>query len=564
MSKIKVVILGGGVAGMSAAHELLKKGFEVTIYEKQPVYVGGKARSVDVPNTNTTKPDKYLPGEHGFRFFPGFYNHLFETMKEIPFGNEGKTCLDNLSPTDTVQIFQADDNPITLPLHFPKSLKDVKEIFAAFLEVSDELTKEEVSFFAERVWQLMTSCPERFENEYEQVGWWEFTEADRFSKDYQKLLVDGLTRSLVAAKARLASTRTVGSILLQLIYNMLGIGGHTDSVLNAPTNDAWLYPWLKHLNSLGLIYNHGHLVKSINMKDDKVSSVTIEDKETGTVKTIVSDHFILATPVEVAAQLINEDMIKADASLENIIQLAPNVEWMNGIQFYLNETFDMHRGHTIYSDSSWALTSISQIQFWPNYSLADRYNGKVKGILSVDISDWDSLGDFNNKEAKNCSIEEIKEEVWKQLKQEINVKSKDTLTDDMLEYVYLDSDIQPIINQNMVNKKLIKEDYDKLQKVINKEPLLVNQVNTWTLRPNAFTRIPNLYLASDYVKTNTNLATMEGANEAAKRAVNNILFDTNSKESFCKIYELDNPFFLKLIQSKDQKKWNKGLSWGSV
>ena len=134
----------------------------------------------------------------------------------------------------------------------------------------------------------------------------------------------------------------------------------------------------------------------------------------------------------------------------------------------------------------------------------------------------------------------------------------------MLEYVYLDSDIQPIINQNMVNKKLIKEDYDKLQKVINKEPLLVNQVNTWTLRPNAFTRIPNLYLASDYVKTNTNLATMEGANEAAKRAVNNILFDTNSKESFCKIYELDNPFFLKLIQSKDQKKWNKGLSWGSV
>jgi uncharacterized protein with NAD-binding domain and iron-sulfur cluster len=134
----------------------------------------------------------------------------------------------------------------------------------------------------------------------------------------------------------------------------------------------------------------------------------------------------------------------------------------------------------------------------------------------------------------------------------------------LLEYVYLDSDIQPIINQKFVNKKLIKEDYDKLQKVINKEPLLVNQVNTWTLRPNAFTRIPNLYLASDYVKTNTNLATMEGANEAAKRAVNNILFDTNSKESFCKIYELDNPFFLKLIQSKDQKKWNKGLSWGSV
>ena len=36
-------------------------------------------------------------------------------------------------------------------------------------------------------------------------------------------------------------------------------------------------------------------------------------------------------------------------------------------------------------------------------------------------------------------------------------------------------------------------------------------------------RIPNLYLASDFVRTHTDLATMEGANEAARRAVNAIL-----------------------------------------
>ena len=36
-------------------------------------------------------------------------------------------------------------------------------------------------------------------------------------------------------------------------------------------------------------------------------------------------------------------------------------------------------------------------------------------------------------------------------------------------------------------------------------------------------RIPNLVLAADYVRTHTDLATMEGANEAARRAVNAIL-----------------------------------------
>ena len=54
----------------------------------------------------------------------------------------------------------------------------------------------------------------------------------------------------------------------------------------------------------------------------------------------------------------------------------------------------------------------------------------------------------------------------------------------------------------------------------NLEPLLVNTANSWEDRPDAVTRIPNLFLASDYVRTHTDLATMEGANEAARRAVN--------------------------------------------
>ena len=51
----------------------------------------------------------------------------------------------------------------------------------------------------------------------------------------------------------------------------------------------------------------------------------------------------------------------------------------------------------------------------------------------------------------------------------------------------------------------------------------MNLVDTWPLRPEATTAIPNLFLASDYVRTYTDLATMEGANEAARRAVNGLL-----------------------------------------
>ena len=75
--------LGGGVGGLTAAHELAERGFRVQVYERDPTYFGGKARSVGVPGSGV-EGRAALPGEHGFRFFPGFYRHLPDTMKRIP------------------------------------------------------------------------------------------------------------------------------------------------------------------------------------------------------------------------------------------------------------------------------------------------------------------------------------------------------------------------------------------------------------------------------------------------------------------------------------------------
>jgi hypothetical protein len=54
-------------------------------------------------------------------------------------------------------------------------------------------------------------------------------------------------------------------------------------------------------------------------------------------------------------------------------------------------------GHTVYLDANWALTSISQAQFWNGYDLSQYGDGEVRGILSVDISNWTTAGNFNGK-----------------------------------------------------------------------------------------------------------------------------------------------------------------------
>src|SRR5215216_1277274 len=59
----RVAVLGGGMAGLAAAHELIERGCVVDVYERKAR--GGKARSIPVKGTagGGRMP---LPGEHGF------------------------------------------------------------------------------------------------------------------------------------------------------------------------------------------------------------------------------------------------------------------------------------------------------------------------------------------------------------------------------------------------------------------------------------------------------------------------------------------------------------------
>lgn len=549
MSK-KVVILGGGVAGMSAAHELIERGFDVWVYELKDLQ-GGKARSMLVPDS-ATGGRKPLPGEHGFRFFPRFYKHLPDTMSRIPFPGNSQGVFNNLVDADRGLMARYGKPSIEIITRFPRNLDDIKALLHEIYGGNDTgLTKDDLEFFASRLWQLCTSCYERRLAEYEKISWWDFIGAEGRSQPYQQLLAIGLTRTLVAAKAQEASARTGGDILLQLIFDMITPGVSSDRLLNAPTNDAWLDPWLAYLKEKGVNYQLNSKVEKI-MCDGKVITGAFITQE-GKVFEVKADYFISAMPVEVFSDMITPEMKTADPSLQNIETLSPNVAWMNGIQFYLKKNIDIVPGHAIYIDTPWALTSISQRQFWPAVKFEDLGDGNVKGVLSVDVSDWMTPGTlFKNHDGTfkcgaDCTREQIKDEVWYQLKKSLNVQSE-ILSDDMLHSWFLDTDI-------------ITPDEDRPHPDVNLEPLLVNKKDTWKLRPEAFTNIPNFFLASDYVRTYTDLATMEGANEAARRAVNAILKASGSKEKPCELWNLHEPGLLASWRNHDLKRFEKGLPW---
>ncbi|RLD81127.1 MAG: phytoene dehydrogenase [Bacteroidetes bacterium] len=543
----KVIILGGGVAGMSAAHELIERGFEVEVYERHKKYPGGKARSVDVsfPNLINKKP---LPGEHGFRFFPGFYKHVIDTMKRIPVkisNGDNSTVFDNLVSTKRVRMAREGKKSIISIVSFPKSVNDLKTVLRA-MHSDTGLTQEEESFFAKKVWQLMTSCYERRTNDYERISWWDYTEADRFSDNYKALFVQGLTRTLVAANAKKASTKTGGDIFLQLIFNMANPTINTDRVLNGPTNDAWLYPWLNYLINKGVKYFYNHEVTKLEMEKGKISGARVVDRTTDKELLIQGDYYLLALPVERAARLMSDELLAADSTLEGIVKLSSSVAWMNGAQYYLTEKADIVDGHCIYSDSKWALTSISQLQFWKGFDISLLGDGNVKTILSVDISDWDTAG-HNGMHAKDCTHEQIKDEIWKQISHSLNTDGEKVVPEKVPDLWHIDGDIKQIPGTG--------------EREENEEPLLVNTVNSWVLRPESYTAIPNLFLAADYVRTYTDLATMEGANEAARRAVNGIIDSSGVNASQCELWNLHEPEILNSARRHDEKRYKAGLPY---
>ena len=115
----------------------------------------------------------------------------------------------------------------------------------------------EHALFVERLLTLLTSCDERRLEQCERQSWWEFSGAERRSQAYGKFLADGLTRTLVAARAREMSARTGGLILLQLLFDLSRAGGRADRVLDAPTQEAWLTPWVEHLTARGVDLHAG-------------------------------------------------------------------------------------------------------------------------------------------------------------------------------------------------------------------------------------------------------------------------------------------------------------------
>ena len=536
--KPTVAVLGGGIGGLSAAHELVRRGFDVTVLEAGASF-GGKARSVPLSGDLGTAGGASggvdadsvgLVGEHGFRFFPAFYRNVVETMREIPDGDG--TVADHLVPTRETLVARTSGSDFRASTERPETPGEWLAAFRPQIGGGAVPTRE-VAHFLSRLAVLLTSCRERRETEFERTSWWEFIDADEMSASYRKHLAHS-TQSLVAVRPEAGSARTIGRIYLQLLFGQLDPGTPAERLLDGPTSETWIRPWTTHLREQGVDLRTRTPVTAVESDGRRVTGVVAGGER------VTADYYVAALPVEAVRDLLTPRLCRAAPSLRGVERI--ETAWMNGVQFYLDRDVRLADGHAVYVDSPWALTSVSQRQFWADHDLAARSGGAVEGVLSVIASDWETPGVVHGKPGKRCSRREAVEEVWAQLQAHLNRDGETRLPDDALVAAALDP--------------ALTETEDGLE---NDSPLVVNTVDSLRHRPAAATEAENLVLAADYVRVDTDLATMEAANEAARRAVNAVLDRAGVGAAPCDVWGLTEPRAFEPLKRQDELRHRLGL-----
>ena len=333
-----------------------------------------------------------------------------------------------------------------------------------------------------------------------------------------------------------SSTRTIGRIYLQLFRGLLDPTVDADSLLDGPSSEVWIDPWVAYLDDLGVALRPGTPVRELHADRERVTGVTIG--RDGDRERIEADYYVGAVPVETMCELRTPALETAAPSLSRLDGL--DTAWMNGIQFYLAEDATDVHGHGGYLNAPWSLTSISQRQFWSEFDPDDYGDGRVEGILSICISDWDSPGVRYDRPARECTAEEIRDEVLAQLDDHLETGSLDET--DLVDW-FLDPAIE-FGPDGVVDG--------------NREPLLLNTVRSLRHRPDARTAADGFVLAADYVRTTTDLASMEGANEAARRATNAILADSGVDAEPYELFEFEEPAVFDAPKRRDELRYRLG------
>jgi uncharacterized protein with NAD-binding domain and iron-sulfur cluster len=488
-----VVIFGAGIAGLSAAHELILLGYDVSVYEAtdQP---GGFFRSSRLSKNN-------MPTEYSWHGMGPWYHNTFDLMRKTPFNDKGSIYDVALSRPIDFGIFPDaakaqfyDEGFKSIPKMFRMSIWDFVKWSYLMLKTwtSNQRNHKYSKLNAAQTWRpLLEDTAYRT---------WRSCFGPWIGSDWSRVSLhtagDFFRKQLTTKPAHSHKADPEGPAWMHR-------AGDGWLLLKGPSSEYWFTPWVNYLTQKGVKFHWEKPLVELEFNGTLITCAVAGDEK------ITADAFIIAiNPFHMAEILSKTPQLEAQEVLRlfrPLTQDGPHTQVSFRLAFSDRIKFPRKRAAVVVSDSEFNLTLFAQEQVWENEVAL---GANVKSLWTGTSCISSVPGRIYHKPVENCTKEEFIEEVRAQ--------------------IYGCGALNALIQEANHGKSLcdftlleieVWHEWAFCQEGIKHfQPKWVTSTTTQPYMPSQTTPIPNLFLAGSHTANQANVWSIEGAVETGRRA----------------------------------------------